>query len=155
MKKSAGILFYRWSDSGLQVLLVHPGGPFWTNKDEGAWSIPKGEFEPDDHPLEIAKREFQEELGSPVTGEFLQLDPIRQKAGKVVYAWANEGDLDAENIRSNKFELEWPPKSGQIREFPEVDRAEWFNLETARVKINPGQIGLLDQLESLSGELRH
>jgi predicted NUDIX family NTP pyrophosphohydrolase len=149
MKRSAGILMYRFRRAGLQVLLVHPGGPFWAKKDLGAWSIPKGEFGPEEDAFGAAKREFREELGQTVQGRFIPLEPVRQRAGKVVHAWAVEGDLDADRVESNEFELEWPPKSGRIERFPEVDRAEWFDLETARSKINQGQVRLIEQLETL------
>ena len=144
-KKSAGLLLFR-RRARLEVLLVHPGGPLWAKKDEGAWSIPKGEIDPDEDPLAAARREFQEELGSPVTGDFVTLTPIRQASGKRVYAWAVEADFDPATFTSGTFSMEWPPRSGRQQEFPEVDRAEWFPLETARVKINPRQIPLLDQL---------
>jgi predicted NUDIX family NTP pyrophosphohydrolase len=126
---------------------VHPGGPFWTRRDAGAWSIPKGEYEPGDDPLEAARREFEEELGSPPPdGEALALGEIKQKGGKLVCAWAIEGDLDHTDIKSNTFTVEWPPRSGSFRAFPEVDRAEWFTPEAAREKINPAQAVLLDRL---------
>src|SRR5689334_13919801 len=125
-KLSAGILLYRIRSGTLEVLLVHPGGPFWTRKDLGAWSIPKGEFEEGDDPLETAKREFLEETGAPVSGKFVALTPRKQKSGKLVHAWAVEGDLDASTIVSNSFSMEWPPRSGKQQEFPEVDRGEWF-----------------------------
>jgi predicted NUDIX family NTP pyrophosphohydrolase len=144
-KKSAGLLLFRRRDR-LEVLLVHPGGPLWAKKDEGAWSIPKGEIDPDEDPLAAACREFQEELGSPVTGDFVKLTPIRQASGKLVYAWAVEADFDPATFTSGTFSMEWPPRSGRQQEFPEVDRAEWFPIAAARVKINPGQIPLLDQL---------
>jgi predicted NUDIX family NTP pyrophosphohydrolase len=115
-------------------------------KDEGAWSIPKGEIDPNEDPLAAARREFEEELGSPVTGDFVTLTPIRQASGKLVYAWAVEADFDPATFTSGTFRMEWPPRSGRQQEFPEVDRAEWFTIETARIKINPGQIPLLDQL---------
>jgi predicted NUDIX family NTP pyrophosphohydrolase len=129
------------------VLLVHPGGPFWAKRDEGAWSIPKGEYAPEEEPLAAARREFTEELGAePPAGEPLDLGEIRQKSGKRVRAWGLPGDLDADAITSNRFTLEWPPRSGQSREFPEVDRAQWFSLRDARAKINPAQAELLDRL---------
>jgi len=137
-KKSAGILMYRFLEGKLEIFLVHPGGPIWKNKDQGAWSIPKGEFE-DEDPLQAAKREFFEETGMSVEGEFKALTPVTQKNGKRVYAWATEGNVDPEKIKSNEFEMEWPPKSGKLQEFPEVDRAEWFGLEEALLKINSGQ----------------
>lgn len=130
------------------MLLVHPGGPFWTRRDAGVWSIPKGEYEADEEPLVAAHREFTEELGTePPAGQGLDLGEVRQKSGKYVRAWAREGDLDATAITSNTFTLEWPPRSGRTREFPEVDRAGWFTLGEAREKINPGQAPLLDRLE--------
>jgi predicted NUDIX family NTP pyrophosphohydrolase len=144
---SAGILLYRAGDDGPEVLLVHPGGPLWARKDAGAWSIPKGEYGEDEEPLSAARREFEEELGSALPpGEPLDLGEIRQRSGTRVNAWAQAGDLDVDTVRSNTFELEWPPRSGQIREFPEVDRAEWFPLAVARERINPAQAELLDRL---------
>jgi predicted NUDIX family NTP pyrophosphohydrolase len=146
-RRSAGIVLWRRRNGALEVLLVHPGGPFFTNRDGGAWSIPKGEYEPGDDPLEAARREFAEELGTPPPdGEPLVLGEIKQKSGKLVCAWALEGDLDATAASSNTFTIEWPPRSGQVREFPEVDRAEWFGLDEAREKINPAQAALLERL---------
>ena len=145
MKRSAGLLVYRLKDEQVEVFLAHPGGPFWAKKDAGAWSIPKGEFEGEE-PLKAAIREFQEETGRKITGEFVELRPIKQKGGKMVYAWAVEADFNAAEIESNTFELEWPPKSGVVKEYPEVDRAEWFDLKTAKVKILASQMELLDQL---------
>ena len=146
-RRSAGIVLYREAAAGLEVLLVHPGGPFWARKDAGAWSIPKGEYEPDDDPLTAARREFEEELGSaPPDAEPLDLGEVRQKSGKLVRAWALAGDLDATAAFSNTFTVEWPPRSGQMREFPEVDRAEWFAVAAAREKINPAQAPFLDRL---------
>jgi predicted NUDIX family NTP pyrophosphohydrolase len=146
-KRSAGILLYRQAPGGLEVLLVHPGGPFWTKRDPGVWSIPKGEYEPDDDPHAAARREFEEELGSaPPDGRTLDLGEVRQKSGKLVRAWALAGDLDATTAFSNTFTVEWPPRSGQMQEFPEVDRAEWFTLDAAREKINPAQAAFLDRL---------
>jgi len=147
-KKSAGLLVYRETRTTLEVFLAHPGGPFWARKDDGAWSIPKGEFEDGEDPLVAAKREFLEETGLAVHGDFHAMEPIRQSGGKVVYAWSVKCDLDAATIKSNRFAMEWPPRSGKTREFPEVDRAAWFNVEEARKRINAGQIGLLDQLIS-------
>lgn len=147
-KKSAGILLYRLKNKFLEVFLVHPGGPFWAKKDLGAWSIPKGEFTKDEEPLDAAKREFQEELGVDFTGEFIPLTPIKQKGGKIVYAWALEGDIDPNQIKSNTFEMEWPPKSGKKQEFPEIDKGEWFNASDAKQKINIGQSALIDELIS-------
>jgi predicted NUDIX family NTP pyrophosphohydrolase len=136
----------------VEVLLVHPGGPFWTRRDAGAWSIPKGEYERDDDPLAAARREFEEELGTPPPdGEALDLGAVRQKSGKLVHAWALEGELDATAAKSNTFMLEYPPRSGRMVEVPEVDRAEWFALELAREKMNPAQTAFLDRLsEALS-----
>ena len=146
-ERSAGILLYRHGDDGPEVLLVHPGGPFFARRDDGAWSIPKGLYEDDEEPLAAARREFAEELGSPCPdGPTLELGEIRQKNGKRVTAWAVEGDLDAEAITSNTFELEWPPRSGRRQEFPEVDRVAWFTLDAARVKILAAQAPLLDRL---------
>jgi predicted NUDIX family NTP pyrophosphohydrolase len=147
-RTSAGLLLYRVRDRGVEVFLIHPGGPFWTAKEEGAWSIPKGEFTEED-PLEAAQREFQEETGYPVGGDFQPLAPIRQAGGKWVYAWAVQGDCDAAAIRSNTFQMEWPPHSGQWRTFPEADRAAWFSLAQARQKILKSQRPLLDQLEQM------
>jgi len=145
-KQSAGVLLYRIVDGLLQVFLVHPGGPFFKNKDDGSWSIPKGEFAEEENPLDAAKREFQEETGQSIDGNFIELTPIQQKGGKTVHAWAVEGDIDHETIVSNTFEIEWPPRSGKKQSFPEIDRAAWFDLETAKVKINAAQAGLIDEL---------
>ena len=149
-RQSAGLLLFRRTRGRLEVLLVHPGGPFWAKKDDGAWSIPKGEHGPDDDPLATALREFEEELGSPAPDVAadapVDLGVIRQKGGKQVVAWALEGDLDTAAIRSNTFEMEWPPRSGRTQSFPEVDRAEWFDLDTAARKINPAQAELLARL---------
>jgi predicted NUDIX family NTP pyrophosphohydrolase len=129
------------------VLLVHPGGPFWAKRDLGAWSIPKGECEPDEEPLAAARRELREELGSdPVTGELIDLGDVRQRGGKLVTAWAAEGEFDPAALRSSTFAMEWPPRSGAMRDFPEVDRAEWFALDEARERILPAQAPLLDRL---------
>jgi predicted NUDIX family NTP pyrophosphohydrolase len=145
--RSAGLLLFRRTGGELEVLLVHPGGPFWAKRDLGAWSIPKGEHPADEDPLTAARREFAEELGTAAPqGEALALGEIRQKAGKIVAAWAIAGDLDPEVITSNTFTMEWPPKSGRTRDFPEVDRAQWFGLEEARERINPAQASLLDRL---------
>ena len=146
-KESAGILMYRYCASKLEIFLVHPGGPFWKNKDVGAWSIPKGEFDKGEDPLEAAKREFQEETGFAVIGSFIALGPVRQAGGKLVHTWAVEGDCKAEFIKSNSFTMEWPPRSGRRKEFPEVDRAGWFSIELAREKILEGQLMLLDELQ--------
>jgi predicted NUDIX family NTP pyrophosphohydrolase len=146
-KRSAGILLYRLSAGAPEVLLVHPGGPLWAKRDLGAWSIPKGEYAEAEDPLACALREFEEELGArPPTGAPLELGAIRQKGGKVVTAWAIEGDLDAGATRSNTFTIEWPPRSGVTREFPEIDRADWFAVEEARERLLPAQAELLDRL---------
>jgi predicted NUDIX family NTP pyrophosphohydrolase len=150
-KTSAGILLYRIRNGALEFLLVHPGGPFWKNKDAGAWTIPKGEIADNEDALAAAKREFEEELGFKPGGPFIELTPIKQKAGKTVHAWAFEGDCDPSQIKSNTFSMEWPPKSGKQAEFPEVDRAEFFNLEAAKSKINPAQIPLLEELQRRIG----
>lgn len=144
-KRSAGILVYRWRDEP-ELFLVHPGGPFWKNKDDGAWSIPKGEIGPDENPLRAALREFQEEIGQTIDGDFTPLDPVTISGGKVIEAWAVEHDLDASTIISNSFEIEWPPRSGKRQSFPEVDRAAWFPSPLALRKITPGQVPLLVQL---------
>lgn len=146
-KNSAGILLHRLRGSGIEVFLVHPGGPFWATKDAGAWSIPKGEFEAGEDPLEAAKREFKEETGFAVAGNFIELTPVKQPGGKVVYAWAVMGDCEADSIKSNTFSLEWPPRSGKRKEFPEVDRAGWFTPEVAREKILKGQLNFLEELK--------
>ena len=145
-KKSAGILLYRINNNLLEILLVHPGGPFWAKKDLGSWSIPKGEFADDEIPLEAAKREFKEETGIDVSGEFIELTPIRQHSGKIVHGFAIKGDIDPKSIKSNTFEMEWPPKSGQKQAFLEIDRGEWFNLGNGKIKINKFQAALLDEL---------
>ena len=146
-KKSAGILLYRFSDGMLEVLLVHPGGPFWAKKDMGAWSIPKGEFETEEDPLSAAQRELEEETGIKAEGNFIELTPVKQKSGKLVYAWALEKDIDPSLIKSNSFEIEWPPKSGIKKSFPEIDKAAWFNKEEAVKKIIEGQVPLIEELE--------
>ncbi|HUS41320.1 MAG TPA: NUDIX domain-containing protein [Ilumatobacteraceae bacterium] len=148
MTRSAGIVLRRRTANGaVEVLLGHMGGPFWQRRQEGAWTIPKGEVEPGEEPLAVARREFHEELGMPVPpGDLVDLGEVRQAGGKVVRAWAVEGDLDVEAIVSNTFELEWPPKSGRIQSFPEIDRAAWFDLESARAVIVAGQRPLLDRL---------
>jgi predicted NUDIX family NTP pyrophosphohydrolase len=146
-KRSAGILLYR----AREVLLVHPGGPFWARKDAGAWSIPKGEYEEGDDPRSAALREFEEELGSPLPAgtELVELGTVKQKSGKVITAYAAQGDLDPDKIRSNTFTTEWPPRSGRMQEFPEVDRAGWFGLDEAAEKLNPAQAELLVRLAPL------
>ena len=143
------MLLHRTRDGKTQVLLVHPGGPFWKKRDDGAWGIPKGEIEPGEAPLDVALREFQEELGSPPPGaEPTALGSIRQAGGKVVHAWAAQGDFDVDRMTSNTFSMEWPPRSGHLRQFPEVDRAAWFDLDEARLKILESQLPLLDRLEA-------
>ena len=144
---SAGILAYRRGRRGVEVLLVHPGGPYWRNKDDGAWSIPKGEYAQGEDPWAAAQREFEEEVGSaPPAGPRIDLAPVKQPGGKVVTAFAVPGDLDPANARSNTFELEWPRGSGKMRTFPEVDRVQWFPVAQARTKLLKGQLALLDQL---------
>lgn len=147
-KTSAGILIYRNVGKGLEVLLVHPGGPFWATKDLEAWSIPKGEPEEGEDLLAAARRELAEETGFSVSGAAMPLGQVRQKSGKVVHAWAIAGDVDAGELRSNSFELEWPPGSKRVQAFPEIDRAEWFGMAEARHRINPAQRAFLDRLES-------
>lgn len=151
-RRSAGILLHRRGAGGeREVLLVHPGGPFWAKRDAGAWSIPKGEHGDDEQPLDAARREFSEELGVPLpAGQLIPLGEVKQKSGKVVTAWAAEGDLDVERIVSNTFELEWPPRSGRRATFPEVDRAGWFTLAAAREKLLPAQLPLLDRIAELT-----
>lgn len=148
-RKSAGILLFRRTSGYCELFLVHMGGPFWAKKDEGAWSIPKGEFGDDEDPLEAARREFGEETGFPATGEAFPLGQVRQSGGKIVHAWAMEGDIDPSRVKSNTFAVEWPPKSGNRRRYPEVDRAEWFTVEAARRKILHGQSELIDRLEKM------
>jgi predicted NUDIX family NTP pyrophosphohydrolase len=147
-RTSAGLLLYRRRD-GLEVFLVHPGGPFWAKKDLGAWSVPKGEFIEGEDPLQAAKREFTEETGFAVAGEFRRLDPVKQSGGKVVHAWAIEADCDPSKLQSNSFSIEWPAKSGRMQQFPEVDRAQWFTFVEARQRIIKGQAALLDQLAAM------
>jgi predicted NUDIX family NTP pyrophosphohydrolase len=150
MKKSAGILLYRIRNGAPEVLLVHPGGPFWKNKDAGAWSIPKGEPDADEDPLDTALRELQEETGIAVKkSTCTPLTPVKQKAGKLILAWAMKGNLNPSDINSNTFEMEWPPKSGRQQSFPEVDRAAWFSLPEAQEKINPAQAALIDELAEI------
>ena len=147
-RTSAGILLWKRERDSLLVLLVHPGGPFWKNKDAGAWSIPKGEYDDDEEPLAAAKREFAEELGPLPAGEVTPLGEIRQKAGKAVTAFALEGDFDCAKFKCNSFEIEWPPRSGKRASFPEIDQAQWFSLDEARRRINPAQAELIDRLEA-------
>jgi predicted NUDIX family NTP pyrophosphohydrolase len=148
-KQSAGILLYRRYQSEWQVLLVHPGGPFWKNKEDGVWTIPKGEIEDSEEPLAAARREFEEETGFSPEGTAVPLTAVRLKGGKWVIPWAIPGDLDPSRIVSNKFEMEWPPNSGHMKEFPEVDRAAWFGFHEAALKINQGQVPLLEELQRL------
>jgi predicted NUDIX family NTP pyrophosphohydrolase len=147
-KQSAGILLYREINKQLQFFLVHPGGPFYKNKDLGAWSIPKGEFLDDEEALIAAKREFFEETGQAIDGEFMELEPVTLKSGKIIHAWAIKGDINHETIFSNSFEMEWPPKSGKKQSFPEIDRAGWFNKDEALLKINATQAALVADLLS-------
>jgi predicted NUDIX family NTP pyrophosphohydrolase len=151
-KHSAGLLIYRLQEGTLEVFLAHPGGPYWAKKDEGAWSIPKGEFDSqEEDPLAAARREFKEEAGISAGGPFIPLKTLRQPSGKIIHCWAVEGDFDPKKIKSNTFSLEWPPRSGRKQEFPEIDRADWFDIEAAKMKLHEGQIEFLDRL---SRELR-
>jgi predicted NUDIX family NTP pyrophosphohydrolase len=147
-KQTAGLLLYRRTGSGVEVLLAHPGGPFWAKKDLGAWSIPKGEFMEGESALHAARREFEEEIGTLIDGDFLKLTPRKQPGGKTVHAFAVESDLDTTKMRSNLFEMEWPPKSGKMQSFPEVDRAAWFDLAEARKRLLKGQLPILEELVS-------
>jgi predicted NUDIX family NTP pyrophosphohydrolase len=151
-KISAGILMYRLREGVLHVLLVHPGCPFWVQKDLGAWSIPKGLIDPDEDPLIAAKREFEEETGFRASDHFVKLTPVKTKSGKIIKAWAVEGDCDPSTMRSNTFSMEWPPGSGRQQEFPEVDRAAWFGLREAEKKINQWQVPLIEELQLLLKE---
>jgi predicted NUDIX family NTP pyrophosphohydrolase len=149
LKTSAGILVYRIIKNVAEVFLVHPGGPFWKNKDIGAWSIPKGEYTPGEDPLSAAQREFEEETGIPINGKFIELLPVKLKSAKIVHAWAINKNIDASNIKSNTFPLEWPPRSGKTINVPEVDKAEWFETQLAKEKINPAQVSFIDQLVNI------
>jgi predicted NUDIX family NTP pyrophosphohydrolase len=142
-EKSAGLLVYRRSEAGVEFLLAHPGGPFWARRDAGAWSIPKGLIDEGEETLAAARREFEEEIGRPVEGDFAPLAPLKQNSGKIVHAWMVEADLELESFRSNLFEMEWPPRSGRLQAFPEIDRVGWFGPERALVKILPGQAGFI------------
>ena len=153
-KNSAGLLLYRKMRGSMEMFLVHPGGPFWAKKDDGAWSIPKGEFDAGEDPLCAAKREFREETGLVAEGEYQPLKPLRQRGGQIVYAWAVHCDLQAAAVKSNTFSMEWPRGSGKMRKFPEIDRAEWFKIDLARRKILKSQFGLLVQLEQAVGSRR-
>ncbi len=146
-KQSAGILLFRIRNKDIEVLLAHPGGPFFKNKDDGAWTIPKGEMDEGEDPLMAAKREFKEETGKEINGKFIPLNPIKYKSGKIVYAWAVEGDIDPSLLKCNTFKLEWPPKSGKHIDVPELDRAEWFTVDKGRKKIIAAQSAFLDELE--------
>lgn len=147
--QSAGILFFRYHKNELNIFLVHPGGPFWAKKDEGAWTIPKGEIGETESALDAAKREVKEETGITLKDELLiELTPIKQKAGKIIHAWACVKEIAKAHITSNEFEIEWPPKSGKKKSFPEIDKAEWFTTEEAKLKINPGQVSFIDELSS-------
>jgi predicted NUDIX family NTP pyrophosphohydrolase len=145
-KHSAGILLFRFRNEKLEVMLVHPGGPFWAKKDDGAWSIPKGLLEENENPMDAARREFKEETGFEVDGEFIELGELQQPSKKIVHAWALEKDLDETKIMSNAFTLEWPKNSGRLQEYPEIDKAGWFDIEQAKKKILKGQIGFIDKL---------
>lgn len=145
-KKSAGVLPFRFYNKKPEVLLAHPGGPFWKNKDLGAWSIVKGEYNDDEEPLTAAKREWREETGLKLPGKYIPLTPVKQKSGKEIIAWAVEADFEPTAIKSNSFEIEWPPKSGKKQSFPEIDRAAWFSIKEAKEKVNPAQVALIDEL---------
>jgi predicted NUDIX family NTP pyrophosphohydrolase len=153
-RQSAGLLPFRRRAGALEVFLVHPGGPFWAKKDQGAWSIPKGEYEPGEDPLAAARREFAEETGIVPEGDFVALTPLRQRGGKIVRAFAFESDLDPHTIKSNTFVMEWPPRSGRQQEFPEVDRAGWFTVDAAKQKLLAAQVGLVEELARLLAEQR-
>jgi predicted NUDIX family NTP pyrophosphohydrolase len=146
--QSAGILLYRITNSSVEFFIVHPGGPLWKNKDIGAWSIPKGEFT-NELPVEAAKREFLEETGITLKGEFIALTPVKLKSGKIIHAFLKEGNADAEKITSNEFEMEWPPRSGKKKQFPEIDRAGWFSVDEAKQKLNPAQALLIAEAENI------
>lgn len=148
-RRSAGIILYRKRHGSTEIFLVHPGGPYWAKRDEGSWSIPKGEYEEGEEAIDAARREFLEETGVAVNGPFLALRPVRQPSGKIITAWAAEGELDPARLRSNSFSLEWPPKSGITQSFPEVDRGAWFSLTEARDKLSPGQLPLLQGIADL------
>ena len=148
-KQAAGILLFRRGKAGVEVLLAHPGGPLWARKDYSSWTLPKGQFTDGELPLDAAKREFEEEMGSAPTGDFQSLGTLKQPSGKVIHAWAAESDFDSSSVKSNLFSMEWPPKSGQMGEFPEIDRAGWFSIDQARIKILKGQAPFLDRLLAL------
>lgn len=149
VKHSAGILVYRFQNKQLQILLVHPGGPYWAHKDDGVWSIPKGEIDMGEKTEEAAKREFYEETGFKIDGDFIPLSPVRLMSGKIIHAFAIEGDLDASLIHSNNFSIEWPPSSGKIQQFPEIDKGEWFTPTEAKVKLSRAQVAFINELMSI------
>lgn len=146
LKKSAGILLYRFRNKVLEVFIVHPGGPFWAKKDLGCWSIPKGEFTDEEDPLEAAKREFKEEVGSDIAGDFIVLNPIQLKNGKTIYIWAVEGNVDSDTVKSNLIEIDWPPKSSKKLEIPEVDKGGWFSIAEAKQKLITAQFPFIEEL---------
>ncbi|HEX3010217.1 MAG TPA: NUDIX domain-containing protein [Bacteroidales bacterium] len=148
-KQSAGLLVFRIKNNVPEVLIVHPGGPFWAKKDAESWSIPKGEFEMGEAPLEAALREFHEEIGVEITGDFISLTPVKMSSGKIIHAYAIESDFDISNAKSNTFSLEWPPKSGNYQEFPEVDKFAWFDFEMCRIKLNKAQYAFVEELKNL------
>jgi predicted NUDIX family NTP pyrophosphohydrolase len=153
-KKSAGIIVYRTHKGALEVFIAHLGGPYWEKKDYRAWSFPKGEFDDDENPFEAALREFREETGQSIQGNFIELAPNRNPSGKLVYAWAVEGNIDEKNIKSNLFELEWPPGSGNMQKFPEIDRGAWFNVAEAKERVHKGLVPIFDELEIKIGKLQ-
>jgi predicted NUDIX family NTP pyrophosphohydrolase len=155
MRQSAGLLLYRVRDAAIEVMLVHPGGPFWARRDDGAWTIPKGEFDANESPLVAARREFHEETGADVAGPFHALQPVRQAGGKRLHAFAVEADFDPATLASNMFEIEWPPRSGRLQSFPEVDRAAWFTLALAAIKLHPAQRAWLDEIAKLHLDSRN
>jgi predicted NUDIX family NTP pyrophosphohydrolase len=150
-KVSAGLLMYRTRDGDFEFLLAHPGGPFWKDRDAGAWTIPKGEIQPGEEPLAAAQREFEEEVGFKPHGNFIALAPITQRGGKIVHAWAFEGDCDPSRLNSNTFKMEWPPRSGRFEDCPEVDRADFFRMAEAKIRINQAQIAFLEELKRMFG----
>jgi len=154
MKRSAALLVYKRAPDGIQVFLVHPGGPFWAKKDLGAWSIPKGEFDETEDGLAAARREFAEEVGQAVEGEFIALTPVKQRGGKIVHTWAVEGEVDEAAIKSNEFEMEWPPRSGRKAHFPEIDRGQWFPVAEAARRILPAQAPILEELVAMAAKGR-
>ena len=154
MKRSAALLVYKMTPDGIQVFLVHPGGPFWAKKDLGAWSIPKGEFDETEDGLVAAKREFAEEVGQVVDGDFIALTPVKQRGGKIVHTWAVEGEVDEAAIKSNEFEMEWPPRSGRKARFPEIDRGQWFPVAEAARRILPAQAPILEELVAMAAKGR-